>query len=325
MARTLLFLFRWGVFAWACVYLWRAWGAAESSAVPPWIAGAQALDAHDRRWIALVVALMLLNWGLEARKWRLLLMDVERLTGTRSFAATLAGCGVSLITPNRTGEFLGRVLFVRPGSRIAAASLTVLGNISQVLVTLVMGSLAFALLLLLDRPLPLAGGWLLGALITASLIFSLIAAVLFLRPGLLRQVLDVIPILRRHHDRFRVLGEVPPSRLLAALVLSVLRYGVFAVQFLILLGVFGSAAGTADAVLAVPAIFLLTTLVPTVMLTELGVRMSAAHLILQPLGDAGPTAVLATSALWTINVLLPAVIGSVILLVARIRTQPDRA
>lgn len=325
MARTLLFLFRWGVFAWACVHLWRAWGAAESSAVPPWITGTRALGAHDRWWIALVVALMLLNWGIEARKWRLLLVDVERLSGWRSFAATLAGCGVSLITPNRTGEFVGRVLFVRPGSRIAAASLTVLGNISQVLVTLMMGSLAFALLLLLDRPLPLAGGWLLGALITASLIFSVIAAVLFLQPGLLRQVLDVVPVLRRHHDRFRVLGEVPPSRLLVALVLSVLRYGVFAFQFVLLLRVFGSEVRAVDAFMAIPAIFLLTTLVPTVMLTELGVRMSAAHLILQPLGDTGAAALFATSALWAINVLLPAVIGSVVLLVARIRTRSDRA
>jgi hypothetical protein len=323
VARTLLFLFRWGVFAWACVYVWRAFAAAQSTAVLGWITVAHAPDAHDPWWILLVLGLMLLNWGIEARKWALLMKELEPISWRRAFAATLAGCGVSLITPNRTGEFVGRVLFLRPEVRIAAASLTVLGNLSQVLVTLVCGSAGFAMLMLGDRPMPMSGGWLMGAFVTMALLLSLLAAALFLRPGLLRQVIELLPFMRRYDRHFQVLGEQPSSRLLTVLLLSLLRYMVFVTQFAVLLSIFGSAVGILDTLLAIPTIFLLTTLVPTVMLTELGVRAGVAHLILQPLGDATMASAFATSALWAINVLLPAVAGSLILVIVRVRTKAE--
>ena len=71
-----------------------------------------------------------------------------------------------------------------------------------------------------------------------------------------------------------------------------------------------------------PVVFLLTTLVPTMALTELGVRGSVA-LALIP-GDAA--GVLASTVLiWTINLAVPALLGAVLLLLARIRATGDPA
>ena len=88
-----------------------------------------------------------------------------------------------------------------------------------------------------------------------------------------------------------------------------------------LLVVFGSGLSMMDAILAVPVVYLLSTLVPTVMLTELGIRGTAAVALLAPLGGAEISVLLATTVLWSINVVLPALVGSLILLVARIRTE----
>ena len=57
------------------------------------------------------------------------------------------------------------------------------------------------------------------------------------------------------------------------------------------------------------------------MLTELGVRASTAYVMLAPLSAHTFGIALASSVLWAVNVLLPALIGSVILLVTRIRIK----
>ncbi|MBK7946332.1 MAG: flippase-like domain-containing protein [Flavobacteriales bacterium] len=110
MSRRTLLLLRWGVFLLACLFLYvrlsRQQGDLDSAAM------FQALrEPRTLLVIAVACVLMLLNWGLESRKWRILVSDVERISRWRAFMATLAGTPIGLITPNRVGEFVGRVLF----------------------------------------------------------------------------------------------------------------------------------------------------------------------------------------------------------------------
>ena len=318
--RTLLLLFRLGIFAWACVYLVAQLRVDESSVLRASLAGGGLFHDVPLSGLLMVAVLMGVNWGFEAFKWRLLVQPLERIPIWKAVAATLAGCSVSLVTPNRTGEFVGRVLYLRPEQRIAGASLTVLGNLSQVLVTLVVGTFGLLLMVLLELPLPVRTGWPLGAVAFVTVLFTFAAAVLFLFPQLLRQLLDLIPFLRRFDRHFRVLSEVPRSALLTTLALSALRYVVFTAQFVALLLLLGADVPIDHVVLAVPVVFLMTTLVPTFMLTELGVRGGVALALLQPLGGAPVVVVAATSLLWSLNVLLPALVGSVLLLFGRSRT-----
>ncbi|MBK7298693.1 MAG: flippase-like domain-containing protein [Flavobacteriales bacterium] len=121
MGRTLLIVFRWGIFLLASVFLYTQLSAAK---------GTQALAAlrHLRTdgiapWVLLVMLVcMAVNWSLESHKWRWLLRPVERIGSWRSLVATIAGTSVGLVTPNRTGEFLGRVLFLKPENRVKAVS-----------------------------------------------------------------------------------------------------------------------------------------------------------------------------------------------------------
>ncbi|MCC7503479.1 MAG: flippase-like domain-containing protein [Flavobacteriales bacterium] len=319
--RTLLLLFRLGIFAWACVYLVAQLRLDESSTLRALVASGGLLSGSSASGLLIVALLMVVNWGLEAFKWRFLVKPLEHISVLKAVAATLAGCSVSLVTPNRTGEFVGRVLYLRPEQRIAGASLTVLGNLSQVLVTFVLGSLGLLFMVMLELPLPVRTGWPLGAVAVVVALFTLVAAVLFLFPQLLRHTLDLVPFLRRFDHHFRVLSELPRSALLTTLALSGVRYMVFTAQFVALLVLLGTDVPLLHMVLAVPVIFLLTTLVPTFMLTELGVRGGVALALLQPLGGAPLTVVAATSLLWSLNVLLPALLGSVLLLLGRSRSS----
>ncbi|MEJ7737660.1 MAG: lysylphosphatidylglycerol synthase domain-containing protein [Chitinophagaceae bacterium] len=109
-------------------------------------------------WV--VFLLMFLNWGVEARKWQVLLQPVERMSIWKAFKATLAGVAFSINTPNRIGEYGGRILYVKEGNRIKAVSLTIVGSISQLIITIILGwgGLIFLLKMVDPALLPVHSG-----------------------------------------------------------------------------------------------------------------------------------------------------------------------
>ena len=94
----------------------------------------------------LVIVLMFVNWSLEALKWKISVQSVQPVTFFRSLKAIFSGVSFSVTTPNRTGEYLGRVLYMDDGNRLRVISLTILGSISQLLVTIFFGLLGLLIL-----------------------------------------------------------------------------------------------------------------------------------------------------------------------------------
>jgi uncharacterized membrane protein YbhN (UPF0104 family) len=317
--RTLLLVFRWGIFLLACGFLYSQVQADKGTRA---LDALQALPGDGRAMllVALVGLLVFVNWGIEALKWRLLVTHLQAITFGRAFIATVAGTSIGLITPNRTGEFVGRVLFLDPEHRFAGAFATALGSIAQFVVTLVAGGLALVLLMALGHALPWPAGWYSSALVSLTALVSAGALVLYLFPGLLRHLLLLVPLLQRLKKASSVLDTYARRELLAVLGLSVLRYAVFTTQFVLLCVAFHVGTSVGTAMLAIPVVYLVSTLVPTVLLTELGVRGSAAVAFFAPLGGDEGAVLLATTLLWLLNLVLPAAAGSVLLVTARIRT-----
>ena len=269
--RTIQFI-RWGVFIAACSFLGvRLIGHQSMHAI--WAEWRSGTDRLPWAAVGALCALMVLNWGIEAWKWQWLMRPVERVAFGKAFTATIAGTSIGLITPNRVGEFAGRVLFLAPEHRVRGGFATALGSIAQFVVTLFVGSLA----------------------------------------------LPFLPFLRRYKADARVLEEFHRRELLRVLALSVLRYLVFTFQFALVLNLIANVPYS-TAFLHVPVVFLFTTLLPTVMLTELGVRGSVSAALIPGLDTL---ILLSTFLVWVINLALPALAGSIILLFARIRSAQD--
>ena len=87
----------------------------------------------------LVISLVFVNWGIEARKWQVLLKTMQPFNFFTAYKSVLSGVTLSINTPNRIGEYGGRILYVQEGKRIKAISLSIAGSISQLIITLVMG------------------------------------------------------------------------------------------------------------------------------------------------------------------------------------------
>jgi len=96
--------------------------------------------ASTKVWLMIgVLLLMIVNWGLEAVKWKLSVQQIQQVSLGKAFRAVLSGVSFSVSTPNRVGEYLGRVLYMDDGNRLKAISLTIMGSISQLMITLVAG------------------------------------------------------------------------------------------------------------------------------------------------------------------------------------------
>jgi len=92
------------------------------------------------------ITLMIANWSIETIKWKLAIQKIQRISFFTAFKAVLSGVSFSVTTPNRVGEYLGRVLYMEEGKRIKAISLTIAGSMSQLLITLLMGMVGLLIL-----------------------------------------------------------------------------------------------------------------------------------------------------------------------------------
>lgn len=315
MTRRTLLLLRWGVFVLAAAFLYvRLSRHGDSGAL------GLLLEARETGTLlatsAVVLLLMVVNWGLESRKWRLLVSGLEPISRMRAFLATIAGTSIGLITPNRVGEFAGRVLFLAPENRIGGAFATAVGSIAQFVVTVVFGTLGLIVLTAQAGPDytdPSILAWIALCAVVAGG-----ALLLYFSPELLHAIVARIPVIRRWERHAAVLDRFDGRMLVRVLGISMGRYAVFTVQFVILLRIV-AAIQPSESLAAIPVAFLVATLIPTVMLTELGVRGSVAVAVISPDTVSDRGVFLASTALWLVNIALPAMAGAVLLLVARIR------
>jgi hypothetical protein len=129
------------------IFLWLSWSIYrqvqhQADVQQSWAFIKAAFTGAQAWKLFIVVILMLANWGIEARKWQLLITHIQPVSFGRSCRAVLSGQAVAFNTPNRMGESAGRAVFLDEGNRLRGIVLSVVGSMSQIIVTFVIGLLA---------------------------------------------------------------------------------------------------------------------------------------------------------------------------------------
>lgn len=260
-----------------------------------------------------VVLMLFLNWGLEALKWQLLLSPLEKINFSTSLKSVFAGCSVTMLTPNRTGEFGGRILFLRPENRIKAISATIVGSISQLTITIIIGVIAILSLknatasYKLIKELP----WIFNQyVILISSLAGFILLTIFLRLDFLVKYLGHISMLKKISEHFSFLNFFNRKILLRILFFSLLRYLVFILQYIFLLHVLHVEIDTLVCFGLLALFYLTMAILPTIGFTELPVRATTSVLILGLISENVLGIQTAALGIWLINLVIPSIIGS---------------
>ena len=260
-------------------------------------------------------ALMIVNWGIESFKWKIALQPIQQISYGRAFKAILAGTCVASFTPNRIGEYMGRMLFVEPGNKMVSIAPTVLCSMAQMLITLAAGSVGIYYYSGLQNTMQT--GWLSPAFFRSVIIITT-SALLFL--SLIYFRFD--PLIKRLNGWFKkrkknfiLPGQFPLSTRVSILFLSVIRYMVFITQYYLLFSLFGIPLMAKQVFTGVSTMFVVMAAVPTLtFLTDLGFRWAAGIQVFQ-VYTSNTAGILAVSlAIWLINLIIPALVGSLLIL-----------
>jgi hypothetical protein len=262
----------------------------------------------------LVILLMLINWSIEAIKWRSLLASVENVGFFHSLRAVFSGVTVSFYTPNRVGEFAGRILHLEPEHRFRGALATFVGSTAQVMVTFQAG--LAALIIFRER---IFGESFSDLLLYPALAIIVLLPLLWLQIPRYAHLRVMSAMLQRYPHYLEVFEHYSRQQLIGIYLLSGMRYVVFCTQQFLLLQIAGF-TGSWFLSLGLSALsFLLITIIPSIALGELGMRGGVNLFVFSPYFDNSSAILFSTFLLWIINLALPAIIGAAALLFIRIK------
>ncbi len=269
------------------------------------------------KYFLLALMFMPLNIGLEAQKWRRLMVPMVTFKAFLGIRAICTGLTVSLFTPNRIGEFAGRILYLQGRYRVAGIFATFIGSLAQYIVYWLVAVLA---LYWGSAGLPWLTSWRLVLVLLGSSGVIILLTFYFGANRILfwlRQKKWKAPFMR-----FLVIsGRYPRKILLTVLLLACCRFLIFCVQLYALMLFVGFPVNHHLAFSLIPLLFIAQTLIPSFVLTDLGVRGGLALFLFEPWAGSAMLALLPSYMLWLINIIFPSFLGWLSLLQWRASTK----
>jgi len=270
-------------------------------------------------------ALIPVNWGLEALKWKISLRRVYPLPFRAAFAAVLSGVSFSVTMPNRVGEYLGRMMYLPEGHRLRTISVTLVGSFAQLLVTIFVGT---AGLFLIRNELTTAfpnsgmpylaicyGGLLTGVLLLAVYFNVSLLSFLFRKPRW-----------QRYNYLIEALRFFDAGMLARLLLISAVRYAVFIFQYVLVYYFFGVDVSVLTIIEVMGVVFLAMAVIPSVTLLEIGLRGEISIMLMGIFSGNSLGIGFTSITVWFINLILPAIAGSLLILNLRLfKKRNERA
>lgn len=255
-------------------------------------------------WLTITLLLMALNWWFEAKKWQQLLKGTENFTLGQSIQSVLTGLAVSVFTPNRMGEYMGRILYLKNVNKIKGITVTIIGSVAQLIITGFLGLVGLTYYMIYIKAITwLYILWMLSVLLSAGLIY------IYYHLEILIRLTEPFPVLRKIRFYLQVVKQFDRQVLNRILLLSLARYVVYSIQFIVLLNMCYVSIPLTQLIPCIWLIFWAMAIVPTIAIVELGVRGETALYFLSPLHVNQVGIISSTWLLWLINLIIPALIG----------------
>ncbi len=254
---------------------------------------------------------MLLNWFLEALKWKYLLRGVEKISTWKAIESVFCGLTWAVFTPNRIGEYGGRVFFLSPRKRIIGVISMSVGAIGQMVVTNIFGSLALL--------------WFVGNFIKLNIlvnfaltflvaIFCSFFLLFYFNIQLIDGLLAKVKFIKPFRRFFSILARYKKADLLRVLMYCLSRFIVFTTQYCLIIHLLIPEIPVLSMVMIMFIIFFIQSALPSLDLLDIGVRALTATYFFGFVTNQDVAIMAATACIWLVNLIIPAILGSVFVL-----------
>ena len=248
------------------------------------------------QWTVLII-LFGLNYLMESIKWKLVLAELSPITILKSYKSVLVGQAFAFFTPARSGDYVGRILFLEAGNKLKGLAQMAWASYAQLLITLFFGSIG----LFYNLPFLPRLKWV-GPFIAAA------AFVIYFHPGNFTGWLKKLSLLQ---IKTTLKGQLA--------LFAFLKYCVFILQYTWVVKIFNIPIGTLDLWVALSVLFFCLSLIPSIAITDVVIRGQLIVLLLSPFYDNSLMLICVSTIIWVVNFLLPAIIGSILLINFRIK------
>lgn len=257
--------------------------------------------------LGFVFLLMLLNWGLEALKWKRLIARVESISVWRAIESVFCGLTWAVFTPNRIGEYGGRVFFLSPKRRVIGVVAMAVGNIGQMVLTNVFGAIALCVFIYRFEPIDYR---LFYALIALAAMFCAFFIIFYFNIKWLNGILLSMRFTRKYKKFYSILARYSKKELLNILLFCLARYVVFSTQYFILFFWLIPEIHYLDIFMMVSILFFVQSTLPSLDLFDIGVRSVTASYFFSYITGHQVAVIACTASIWLINIIIPAILGS---------------
>lgn len=274
------------------------------------------------KWIIIISVFLLccFNWTTETYKWQFLMQKVLPISFGLALRSVLVGTSLAIVTPNRLGEYGGRVALL-PSDKWAAMAVTFRSNFSQLIINLLTGAVAFGTYCVWAKPLNISPTYF-SLLWTFIALISVVLLFFYYRATTVINFLQQFNYLKFYIKQYNNLQKYTFTELNIALILSFFRWIIFALQYVLLLWVFDIQANFFLLIAAIGTIYFVQTILPAITFIEIGVRGNTALFFLGAFSTQKTGILLASFGLWGINLLIPALLGTIIMVLHK-KSKPN--
>jgi hypothetical protein len=256
----------------------------------------QFLKVTVGEWVVLLI-LFFLNYLIEAIKWSQAIKELSPMTLPQSLRSVLVGQAFAFFTPVRSGDYVGRILFLEQENKLKGVAQMAWSSYAQLLITLLIGTIA----LFFNLPFFPWLKWL-APPITLAAFFIYFSKGQF--TGWFKKLTSL---------------QIKNELKVQLVTLSLMRYCIFILQFTWAVKILAMPIPIIDLWIAIAVLLLCLSIIPAIALTDLIIRGQLIVLLLAPWYTNSLMLICFSTIIWTVNFLLPAIIGSFLLLGFRIK------
>ena len=251
--------------------------------------------------IVSILFLTLFNWFFEILKWQNLVSFVKNISFIEALNQSLGALTASLFTPNRIGEYGAKAVYFSKSYRKRVLLLNLLGNMSQMSVTVLFGVIGF--ITFINK-------------YNVEISYFRISRLLIL-------ILLVIgfSVFGMKQNRFNIKGfsieritdyvrDIPLKIHALNIFYALNRYLTFSFQFYFLLSIFGVNVSYINAMVVITSMYLLASIIPSIFIFDVVIKGSIAVYLFSHTGVNELTILSIITIMWLLNFVLPSIFGS---------------
>jgi hypothetical protein len=258
-----------------------------------------------------VVLLMIVNWVLESLKWWHLTRVLSPMSVWKAIEAVFCGLTWAVFTPNRIGEYGGRVMFLPNRKRIHGVFAMAVGSFGQNVITNVLGAGASVWFLYSFIPL---NSWLMLGISLVALGFMAIMLTFYFHIRWMVSLLNRIKFLKKYHRFFDIMGNYKTAELLKIMWFCLARFFVFTFQYYLIIHLLVPEIPILEMSLIMFVFFFIQSAIPSLDIIDFGVRNFTANMLFSYVTTQYFAIAVAISLIYIINLIIPAILGSVFVL-----------